>query len=271
MDLKINVIFRTCDKVNSVNGSPRPFNLNKLILIKICFLSLIKSLEGKNFKIYVIADAISDDLKAFSSKFPIEIIHGTFGNDNSLRKCFELAKDIPPNELIYFCEDDYLHVEHTFTKILELYAHSEHIFPGEIRLKKMLRKREITLFSFKSYFSKPDLLIFPCDYPDRYSKAYLQKNYIYQASTMHWRQVSDITFSFMLKSSVFKKHYKTIYKSAKSANDRFLSNKLLGNRFFFNSLLALSPMPSLSCHMHNETMSKIIDWETIVDKLKSEI
>lgn len=266
MNKKVNIIFRTCDKINSVNGAPRPFNLDKRTLIKICFLSLMEAVQQKNIKIIIVADDISDDLKNFYSKFQVEIIHGVFGNDNSLRKCFEIAKNIADDELIYFCEDDYLHVDNTFEKIIEFYSNANHIFPGKIRLKKLLRKRELTIFTLKRYFSKPDLLVFPCDYPDRYSQEYLQRNYIFQTPTTFWRQISDITFSFIIESSVFKKHYHIFNKSAKAANDRYLSKKLLGNRLFFNSLFALSPMPSLSCHMHLETMSGIVDWESIVKK-----
>lgn len=271
MNFKLNVIFRTCDKINSVHGSPRPFNLDKITLIKICFLSLIKALEGKDFKIFIVADDISLELKDFFEKYPVEIIPGTFGNDNSLRRCYEIAKNIPDNELIYFCEDDYLHVNDIFNKILEVYVNSENIYPGDIKVKKLLRKREITLLRIKRYFKKPNILIFPCDYPDRYRKDLMQKHYIYQTSNSHWRQVSDITFTFLLESKSFKKHYKTIYKSANRANDRFLSNNLLGNRFFFTSLLALSPIPSLSCHMHTETMSNIVNWKVIVDELLKEL
>jgi hypothetical protein len=68
-------------------------------------------------------------------------------------------------------------------------------------------------------------------------------------------------------SNTFKKHFKKINKSAEKANDRFLSKRLLGNNFFYNKLLALSPIPSLSCHMHSETMSNVVNWEAIVDKI----
>jgi hypothetical protein len=267
MNLKTNVIFRTCDKINAVHGSPRPFNLNKYTLIKICFLSLIKSLEGKQYSIYIVADDISSELTNFFEKYPVTIIHGVFGNDNSLRKCFEIAKNIPKEELIYFCEDDYLHKEDTFNHIIELFTNSQAILPGDITLKKLLRKRELTLLRIKRYFKKPEILVFPCDYPDRYDIRFLQKQYIYQTSKMHWRQVEDITFTFLLMSNSFKKHFTTINKAAEKANDRYLSKKLLGSRFFYNKLLALSPMPSLSCHMHSETMSNIVNWEAIVDEI----
>lgn len=267
MDLKTNVIFRTCDKINAVHGSPRPFNLDKITLIKICFLSLIKALEGKQNTIYIVADDISSELTIFFEKYPVTIIHGVYGNDNSLRKCFEIAKKIPQDELIYFCEDDYLHREDTFDHIIDLFTNSQAIFPGDLTIKKLLRKRELTLLRIRRYFKKPEILVFPCDYPDRYDIRLLKKNYIYHTSKIHWRQVEDITFTFLLMSNTFKKHFKKINKSAEKANDRFLSKRLLGNNFFYNKLLALSPIPSLSCHMHSETMSNVVNWEAIVDKI----
>ena len=216
---------------------------------------------------YIVADDISLELTNFFEHYEATIIHGVFGNDNSLRKCFEIAKNIPKEELIYFCEDDYLHTQDSFNHIIELFTNSQDFLPGDITIKKLLRKRELTLLRIKRYFKKPEILVFPCDYPDRYDNKLLQKQYIYHTSKIHWRQIEDITFTFLIMSSSFKKHFKTINKSAEKANDRYLSKKLLGSSFFYNKLFALSPMPSLSCHMHSETMSKIVNWEAIVTEI----
>lgn len=264
--LKINIIFRTCDKVNAVHGSPRPFNLDKLTLIKICFMSLVEALKDNEHKIFIIADDISIELTEFFSKFNVTMIHGVFGNDNSLRKSFELAKGIDNEELIYFCEDDYLHTIETFDAILEVLNYPQQTIPGKVNYKTRLRKREITWFKLKRFSKKPELLVFPCDYPDRYKNQFLKKNFIFQTPSLHWRQIEDITFTFLLKAETFKKNYNTFIRSSNKANDRYLSKKLLGCSFFYKKILGLSPLPSLSCHMHVETMSAIVDWESLVNK-----
>jgi hypothetical protein len=83
----------------------------------------------------------------------------------------------------------------------------------------------------------------------------------------HWREVNDVTFTFLLQSKTFKKHEKTFLKSAHKANDRFLSRKLIGKHFFFNKTFCLSPIPSLSNHMHTETMSPVVNWELVAKQV----
>lgn len=270
-EIKINIIFRTCDKVGSVHGSLRPFNLNKKELIKICFLSLVASLDEIKHTIFIVADNLSKDMIDFFDGFKVEMIHGKYGNDNSLRECFKLASSLPDNELVYFCEDDYLHTKNCFSEMVTLIQQYDTIFPSDIKLKYLLRKRELIFFSLKRYFKKPDFLIFPCDYPDRYVPFYAEKSFIFKTKTSHWRQIRDVTFTFLVRTNTFKKHQTVFKKSATNANDRFLSRKLLGNNFFYSSLLGLSPLPSLACHMHKETMSPLVDWEDLVLKISKEI
>lgn len=268
---KLNIIFRTCDKVNAVHGSPRPFDLDKKELIKICFLSLVDSLKAIEHSIFIVADDLSEEMIRFFEAFKVEMIHGKYGNDNSLRECFRLAASLPDDEFVYFCEDDYLHTSDCFSEIVTLIEEYRTIYPGDIKVKQLLRKRELLLFRMKRYFKKPEFLVFPCDYPDRYAPFYMEKSFIFKTKTLHWRQIRDITFTFLVKTNTFKKHRKVFERSANRANDRFLSRKLLGNKFFYSKLLGLSPLPSLSCHMHRETMSHVVDWEKVVKDYREKL
>jgi hypothetical protein len=270
-NIKINVIFRSCDAVNAVNNSARPFNLDKGTLIKICFKSLLNALEGIDYKMIVIGDALSKETRDFFLKYDIELIEGVFGNDKSILESIKIAEKINSEEWIYFCEDDYLHTKDSFKKILNLIKVKDLIVPGRIKLNQLLRKRTISLFSFKRYLSKPNLVIHPCDYPDRYTIKYATKNFIFYTKDSHWRQISNTTFTFLIEAKELIKHRKTFIKSSKRANDGYLSATLFGRSFFFNKLLCVSPIPSLSTHMHQETMSPIIDWEKLATELLCEI
>lgn len=270
-NIKINVIFRSCDAVNAVNNSPRPFNLDKKTLIKICFKSLLNALEGVNYKMIVIGDNLSKETRDFFLKFDIELIEGVFGNDKSILESIKIAETINKKEWIYFCEDDYLHSKNSFDKIINLIKVKDTIVPGRIKLNQLLRKRTISLFSFKRYFIKPNLVIHPCDYPDRYTIKYATKNFIFHTNDSHWRQISNTTFTFLIEAKEFIKHKKTFIRSSKRANDGYLSATLFGRSFFFSKLLCVSPIPSLSTHMHQETMSPVIDWEPKVNELLCEI
>lgn len=268
---KINIIFRSCDIVNAVNKSPRPFDLDKKTLIKVCFRSLFNALQGHNYKIIVLGDNLSAEMKTFFLNYDLQLIEGVFGNDNSIRETIKIALEQDENEWVYFCEDDYLHTPDSFDKIGSLIQERQHIIPGSIKIKQLLRKRQLTLLSIPRFFKKPNLVIFPCDYPDRYKYNYSEKNFIFKTSNSHWRQVSDTTFTFLMKVSDIKRHSKILLNSANRANDRYLSIKLYGKYFFLNKLLCVSPIPSVTTHMHIETMSPLMDCKTLVNQLKKEV
>ncbi len=270
-NIKINVIFRSCDAVNAVNNSPRPFHLDKKTLIKICFKSLLNALDGIDYKMIVIGDNLSNEMRDYFLNFDVELIEGVFGNDKSILESIKIAEKMNQKEWIYFCEDDYLHTKNSFEKIVNLIKVKDTIIPGKLKINQLLRKRTITLFSIKRYFSQPNLVIHPCDYPDRYSLKYATKNFIFHTKDSHWRQISNTTFTFLIEAKEFLKHKKTFIKSSKRANDGYLSKALYGRSFFFNKLLCVSPIPSLSTHMHQETMSPVVDWEYLVNELIGEI
>ena len=271
MNPRINIIFRSCDLVNAVHNAPRPFNLDKKTLIKVCFKSLYDATRNFNCKIIILGDRLSEEMTLFFEKHDVEIIHGTFGNDNSIRESIKIAKQFNNDDWVYFCEDDYLHQKDAFEKITTLIKEKENIIPGKIQLKQLLRKREIVLFSLSRFFNQPNLVIHPCDYPDRYNFKYQEKNFIFCTSNSHWRQITDTTFTFLMQAKDIKKKQAILNHSAHRANDRYLSKTLFGKRFFLKKLLCVSPIPSLTSHMHVETMSPLVNWEKLVTELIKEI
>jgi hypothetical protein len=261
---KYNVIFRACDIVNAVNKNPRPFNLEKALLIKLCFLSLVESLKDLDFKIIVLGDKLSEDMIAFFNSFEIELHLGNFGNDASIRETLKIASTIPDDEWIYFCEDDYLHAPNAFRIIDHFLNERDSLFNQKKKLDNLS-----TLVNLKN----KDLFIFPPDYPDRYKSRYLKHSLILVSSDCHWRQVTNTTLTFLSKSSAIKKHFSLFRKSSVKAGegtlgnaDRLLSRKLFG-RFgfgFWTSSVCFSPVPGLSTHMHRDTMTPLVNWEKLV-------
>jgi hypothetical protein len=248
------IIFRACDKVNAVNKQPRPFYLDKTELIKICFKSLINAVKNFPHAIHVLGDKLSDEMMSFFSGYNVELSNGDYGNDESIRQSIQRAQNLNDNTWVYFCEDDYLHQPHTFEYINEL----------------ILDQKNIALPSKKLSFlynNKPSLAIFPCDYPDRYQQNLLQQHFIFTTKNCHWRQVSNTTFTFLLQAKDVKKYHQTLIKSSTKANDGYLSKKLFGTKNFNNKLLCLSPIPSLTTHMHTNTMAPLVNWKKVIDDI----
>lgn len=256
MMAKINVVLRACDVVVAVNKSPRPFHLDKRSLIKICFKSLMASLNNIPHTITIIGDKLSDELIDFFERYKVNLILGTYGNDESIKVSIKKALEFPDDEWVYLCEDDYLHKPEAFAEISTLIEERNNICIG--------RKRK--LFSSKLKFTYPNMVIFPPDYPDRYKVTTKDRSYIFHSSTHHWRQVANITFTFMMEVKTLKKHLNLFEKSSKGARDGYLSDRLFGRKYFLrNKCICLSPLPGLSTHMHSDTLTPLTDWSKLVE------
>lgn len=258
----IHVIFRACDIVNAVNANPRPFNLDKTTLVKLSFQSLYDSLQGIPHTIHVVGDTLSEQLQSFFSTRNCVLIQGDFGNDESIRQTLKLAEQFPDDDWIYFCEDDYVHVQYAMRYIHNFLKNPCQTMDHE--------KRLYTWSSFVKLNNK-DIVIHPTDYPDRYRGKYRRFSLIFHSNDCHWRQITDTTFTFLMKSSTVKKHKKLLLRCANGANDRMLSKRLYGRFTFFNKVLALSPIPGLATHMHRDTMSPLIDWESIISSVADRV
>lgn len=255
-DPRYHIIFRTCDIVHSVHNTARPFDLDKRTLIKICFLSLVRSLEGSAHRITVLGDRLSDEMLAFFRGFDVTLLNETLGNDKSILRSIELALGSEPEEWVYLCEDDYLHVPQGFQIISDLIVH---------RTEYLQMRKPLRLKRGSQRFQNVPIVIHPADYPDRYQRHGLRFSLIFLGRYCHWRQISNTTFTILAKASTFRRFRSVFEKSASGARDGYLSKKLYGARLFRGKALCLSPIPGLATHMHAETMTPLVDWKQLVD------
>jgi hypothetical protein len=252
---KYNIIFRTCDSVNSFNKSPRPFDLTKSQLIKICFLSLIESLEGFDYRLIILGDELSDEIINFFNFFKVEMHLGSYGNYASIRESLNIADTISKDEWIYFCEDDYLHVPSSFSVIDNFINERDELF-----------RQQIKLYNLSSIVNlqRKDLFIHPPDYPDRYKPKYRKHSLILLSKDCHWRQINSVTFTFLTESATVKKYSSLLMACSINANDRRLSRRLFGRIPLFANSICFSPLPGLSTHMHQDTMTPLVNWGELV-------
>jgi hypothetical protein len=258
-----HIIFRTCDVVHSLHNAPRPFGLEKRTLIKVCFASLIKTLEGFSYKIHIVGDRLSDEMLEFFNRYPVEMTLGNYGNDESLRECLRIAYGISDDEWVYFCEDDYLHSPQAFVWIEDLIAnYHSYIDDSHLRNELWLQRGKL---------GKLPLVIHPPDYPDRYLTRYLRRSLIFLSRYCHWRQVTSTTFTFLAQAKTFKHFRKVLDYSCNNADDGYLSKKMFAGRTFRGKALCLSPIPGVATHMHEEVMSPIVDWHKIYQDAQKSI
>ena len=252
----MRVIYRTCDKVDAYSGPPRQFNMTKTELVKLCFSSLVMSIvydTSRTYKITIVDDHSTEELKSFMIGL-LNLYHIEFdiieleetGNGASLLKCYNLAKDHPDNEFIYFCEDDYLH--------------------DESALKVMSDFRS----TLKEYgVNEQGFVIHPCDYIDRYQPGRLYNSFILLGKDRHWRQVKHTTGTFALPARVIKDYWNRYAKFAKIGIESGVTEDNSIN-LVYDIVPCFSPMPTLAIHLqYNNTLSPLIDWRGWANKAKA--
>jgi hypothetical protein len=114
-----------------------------------------------------------EELRSFAGIKEVKITN--FGNAGSLRHCLQLSSKRPPEETIYFVEDDYLHKSPASIKVIE---------------------EGLTVADYVTLY----------DHPDKYGNAYNKGETckIMRTSSTHWKHTVSTTMTFASKAKVIK-------------------------------------------------------------------
>jgi len=269
MSIKYQILFRACDKVESVHKVARPYGLNKTEIIKVSFYSIYHAIQSEEYLFTIIGDDLSNELLNFFILFDNVVID----NDNlgsaakSLQKQIDMALSVPDNEWVYLCEDDYLHTSYAFKYLSEFIENKRQYLQTSAKKKNYMNR-------IIGDLKDTPLIIHTPDYPDRYDPPWKRQSFIFLSKYCHWRQISNTTHTLLLQSSTIKQFEKYIKASAVGPSDSKLSEKVYGRIFFKNKALCVSPIHGLSTHMTEGVMTPLVDWQTIcqdnIDKMKKE-
>ncbi len=260
---RYRVIFRACEVTVASNGKPRPFGLDKRTLVELCFLSLVRALDGFEHSIHVIGDRLSDELVGFFRGFGVSLTNQELDNSRSLREAVRLAMAADDDDWVYFCEDDYLHEPECFTRVDDLIEHREEY----LAYKPKPRWRRLRVDELER---KP-LCIFLPDYPHSYRPKTREPSFLFYSRHCHWRQVTSTTGSFLARADYLKRKRAALEHLAATTDDRALSRSLYGSFSFRGRALCVAPLPALASHMHEGTMSVLSDCERLVDFYRREL
>ena len=176
-------------------------------------LNRIKTLLNNNIQI------ISLNHKKYSSKIKKQKTKETFSNLASLLESFEVAKN-EAEDLIFFVEDDYLHLETTLEEMIDSYE----------RISSQIGK---------------DIFMCPSDYPYLYMSN--KKTNILIGSKRHWRTVDKTLCTFMTSKNLLNQYWEKFEKTCLDRHDPF--EKHLNE--IYEQEICISPIKSLSLHLTN--------------------
>jgi len=258
MTIKYQILYRACDKVESVHKGRRPLGLTKAQIIKVSFYSIYQAIQGMSYKFVIVGDDLSQELLIFFSFFDDIIVdNDKLGSaSKSLQKQIDLALEVPDEEWVYMCEDDYLHTPYSFQYISEFLNNKEQYVKTSGGRKNYMNR-------FIGDLSNIPIVIHTPDYPDRYKPNWRRLSFIFLSKYCHWRQITNTTHTILLQSSTINKFEKFIKESSIGPSDSKLSKKMYGRIFFNNKALCVSPVKGLSTHMTEGVMTPIVDWESM--------
>ena len=251
------ILFRSCE-TNLSPGSlgdgtedvPRWNGRFKLEIIRKCYKSLQAGLTEED-EIIVINDNTSEDtltwMKA-NTKAKFSIINITplaklraehpFPRYHPILpgSCMELMEllvdlaDKNPEEIIYVCEDDYLHI------------------PNAITTLKVI---------FSSHFAG---FFVPYDYPDRYTIDKTRTCELYNTIIGHVRTIPSATLTIAAKGKTWSEFKYDLLRAGVFADDSWTWKA-------FAQATAISPIPGVATHLQEHCITPRIDWENIYNSI----
>jgi len=224
--MKIHIYYRHYN-VNDSDGPKRPkgFDYEK------CFLNLLETLKGtSNYILNVVFDGNPDNnwITKYSSHYTLHTIQE--GSDaGSYFKTADIIKNnklVKTGDLIYFLENDYLHVDGWLGKVEELFT----TYNG---------------LDYVSLYDHKDKYFLPM-YDNLVSKIFITDSH-------HWRSTPSTCGSFTITKERFDEDY-DILSTVRGDHNKFLwLNKNRGRS-------VVSPIPGLSTHCMEGLMSPTLEW-----------
>ena len=197
-------------------------------------------LKNSNFKNAVFSLNLKefvDSIKKTNSKKE-KVTENQMSNMSNIHKSLLIAKN-QCKDLVYFVEDDYLHLTEAISEMILTYE----------RLASL---------------TNTELILCPADYPYLYTKT--NPTNIFLGATKHWRIVDETLCTFFTSTKILEKYWEKLVSMRQFEHYPFE----LPLHEIYKSEYCLSPIPSLTLHCTNVNsifgLSPNIDWKKVWDE-----
>jgi hypothetical protein len=203
-----------------------------------CLENFLTHFRKEEVKIY--ADNVTDQTFDWLQTVGCELSRTNGGSSaGSFRIVLEDAMQIEGEEIIYFVEDDYLHLSNSRKVILE----------------GLERAHYVSLYDHRDKYMSPNIggNIF-------ISHDGIENTRVFLTNTSHWKFTNSTTMTFATRLSILKEDYHiwTQFVQGTHPNDMgaFLELGKIGRTL-------ATPIPAYSTHCEPMWASPLIDWEQI--------
>jgi hypothetical protein len=225
--MKIHIFYRHYNiEGTDYKNRPKWFNFEK------CFINLLNTIKDKNVDLHLVMDGDVENnfIGKYKDKYILHTINAK-SDKLSFWKTWDIVKQtlINENDLIYFLENDYLHINGWVEKVIELFKSYQGL-------------------NYVSLYDHNDKYFLPM-YDNLMSKIIITQS-------NHWRTTPSTCGSFIINKQIFNEDYQE-HVSIEGDHNKFLHLTNSKGRHI------ITPIPGLSTHCMEELLSPTINWKQI--------
>ena len=216
---KVKILYRIAEKANKNTNKNKPLWISN----KQCLANIAKN-KTKDATLLVFGDRLTAETSEFAKKIADKYLPTTaHGNAETFLEVFSFALSLAPDTIVYFSEDDYLHLP-DFDKYIA---------------EGLDRAKYVTLY----------------DHPDKYNGAPVQ---LFYTKSCHWKVTESTTMTFAAKVSTLLQDQNIFTNLIKTGNppDHYIFLEL-GKK----GRTLISAVPGLATHGEQAWLAPTIDWQ----------
>lgn len=226
--MKIHIFYRHYN-ISGSDNKDRPlwFDFEK------CFRNLLSTIDNSvDLHIVMDGDISNNFITKYKDRYLLHTIDAN-NDQSSFWQTYRIAKqtEIGHNDLIYFLENDYLHINGWVEKTRNLFLTYSNI-------------HYVSLYDHNDKYTLPM-------YNSLQSQIIVTKD-------CHWRTTPSTCGTFIINKKIFDEDFDDHIKIPGDHN-KFIYLSKTKNRY------VLTPIPGLSTHCMNNLLSPIINWKQIND------
>ena len=230
----MKILYKVCFSEDRLQSRPLCNSIQDMV--SACLNSIVKQMSKDDEIIFFCDGAdpldilhrvcdqynIKHDIKTFN--------HGCGAQLNNECVLYIINNIEDNNELIYLCEDDYLHYNNCLQHIKDF------------------------LIQYPDYFCHP------IDYPNLYDPGYNESSDILLSKNWHWRSIKTTTYTIAFTKALFDKSYSILT----NINRSLFYDHIINLLYVYNK--CYSPIPSLTSHIEKDCLSPCIDNKKIFEE-----
>jgi len=217
-----------------------------------CFRNFLDNFLTTKDKLYIIADNVNDELRDYLKRLTPNNGHlfevNTGSNGASFRLQLSLISQIPPDEVVFLHEDDYLYRPHPNDSADTKYNNT-------VLLEGLDKADYATLYDHPDKYLPPELGGNPL-----VSNKGIEHSGVFLSKHSHWKYTNSTTLTFAAKSSTLLADRAIWLKYVSGEHpDDFHAFLELGK----HGRLLASAIPGLSSNTEPPWLSPLYDWDKL--------